>query len=119
MSVNLYNKETKELTQIAGNGEVFSYDEVAIGKWVDGKTLYRKVVTGTASFANHYWTDITISSDNVLKNIKRWDVCIIMGSLRMSQFNVTNTVRLSTVTSLDNGSMVEDTPYTLILEYTK
>lgn len=33
-----------------GNGtskQVYSFDEVEIGTWVDGKTIYRKVITGT------------------------------------------------------------------------
>lgn len=68
MSVNLYNKETKELTQVAGNAkdidaytkaetddlldekadidnfEIYSTTETKIGTWIDGKPIYRKVI---------------------------------------------------------------------------
>ena len=29
----------------SGSGEVYSTDEIAIGKWIDGKTIYRKVIS--------------------------------------------------------------------------
>ena len=29
----------------SGSGEVYSTEEVAIGKWIDGKTIYRKVIS--------------------------------------------------------------------------
>lgn len=36
-----------QLAECDGNSkEVYSYDEVEIGTWVDGKPLYRKVITG-------------------------------------------------------------------------
>ena len=47
MSVNLYNKETKTLTQVAGNGvggEEYSTNETVIGTWIDGKPIYRRVI---------------------------------------------------------------------------
>jgi hypothetical protein len=36
-----------QLAECDGNSkEVYSYDEVEIGTWVDGKPIYRKVITG-------------------------------------------------------------------------
>ena len=32
------------VTSLLGNGENYSYDEAAVGKWVDGSTIYRKTV---------------------------------------------------------------------------
>lgn len=31
-------------TSLLGNGENYSYDEAAVGKWVDGSTIYKKTV---------------------------------------------------------------------------
>jgi len=37
-----------QLAECDGNSkEVYSFDEVEIGTWVDGKAIYRKVITGT------------------------------------------------------------------------
>lgn len=37
-----------QLAECEGNSkEVYSYDEIEIGTWVDGKPIYRKVIAGT------------------------------------------------------------------------
>lgn len=35
------------VTSLIGNGENYSYDEAAVGKWVDGSTIYKKTVHPT------------------------------------------------------------------------
>lgn len=50
------------LTQL----ENYSTNEVAVGKWIDGKTLYRKVVTTTA--------EITSEVDEIPHNIQNADL---------------------------------------------
>ena len=37
-----------QLSECDGNSkDVYSYDEIEIGTWADGKPIYRKVITGT------------------------------------------------------------------------
>lgn len=42
-----------QLAECEGNSkEVYSFDEVEIGTWVDGKPIYRKVITGKLAIDN-------------------------------------------------------------------
>ena len=41
----------------SSSGEIYSTDETAIGTWIDGKTLYRKVFTNVSSGFNIGLTD--------------------------------------------------------------
>ena len=58
LQTNLTNLET----QISDLVE-YTTDEIAVGKWIDGKTIYRKVFTGTNT------TNIStgITPDNIIK----------------------------------------------------
>ena len=58
LQTNLTNLET----QISDLVE-YTADEIAVGKWIDGKTIYRKVFTGTNT------TNIStgITPDNIIK----------------------------------------------------
>lgn len=58
LQTNLTNLET----QISDLVE-YTTDEIAVGKWIDGKTIYRKVFTGTN--ATNISTGIT--PDNIIK----------------------------------------------------
>lgn len=43
---------------VPGVGEAYSADEVVIGKWIDGKPIYRKMLEGTSASNNQRWADI-------------------------------------------------------------
>lgn len=58
LQTNLTNLET----QISDLVE-YTTDEIAVGKWIDGKTIYRKVFTGTSTL--NISTGIT--PDNIIK----------------------------------------------------
>lgn len=58
LQTNLTNLET----QISDLVE-YTTDEIAVGKWIDGKTIYRKVFTGTST--SNISTGIT--PDNIIK----------------------------------------------------
>lgn len=58
LQTNLTNLETQisELVE-------YTTDEIAVGKWIDGKTIYRKVFTGT----NTLNISTGITPDNIIK----------------------------------------------------
>ena len=63
--------------EVNGNdiSNTYSTTEMAIGTWIDGSTLYRKVITYTPSGRSH-----DIPTGTTAENIKWWDgQCIING----------------------------------------
>lgn len=49
----------------SGNGEIYSTEEVAIGTWIDGRTIYRKVITmdlPAVSSGSYYNSTVVVSS---------------------------------------------------------
>jgi len=68
-SEDLFMTDKKYCIQLAecdGNSkDVYSFDEVEIGTWVDGKPIYRKVITGT--LANESGNSIVFASVPELK----------------------------------------------------
>lgn len=49
--------------------EIYSTGETVIGTWIDGKTLYRKVVSDTVSTTNGTWKDFNPFSSNEIDTI--------------------------------------------------
>lgn len=44
----------------------YSTDEIEVGKWTDGKTLYRKTIVTTMTSTNNAWTSVaTLNSSEV------------------------------------------------------
>lgn len=65
--VQLKNKENENLDPINFNYEQrlqrlenndYSTEEQVIGKWIDGKPLYRKTITGTTPATAETWGDV-------------------------------------------------------------
>ena len=124
MSFNLYNSETKELTQVAGNGvggEEYSTNETVIGTWVDGKKLYRKVLEFPRVSAE---IDVSYLNIDTLKSISgfgddanqpqnRVDICYNENAWHYSMYYNKSTKKLkaSATSTIING--------VIILEYTK
>lgn len=52
-----YNNQV--LKDYLDKGTVYSNEEQVIGKWTNGKTLYRKVITGTVPKSDYYPTVAT------------------------------------------------------------
>lgn len=52
-----YNNQT--LKDYLDKGTVYSNEEQKIGKWTNGKTLYRKVITGSVPKSDYYPTVAT------------------------------------------------------------
>jgi hypothetical protein len=62
-----------QLAECEGNSkDVYSYDEIQIGTWVDGKPIYRKVITGT--LANESGNSLVFANVSELKIDKLIDL---------------------------------------------
>lgn len=58
---------------IADKGEVYSTEEQVIGKWIDGKPLYRKVYQTTSGNVINQWNTLLIDNTiDVLVNMQKW-----------------------------------------------
>lgn len=102
-----------------GSLEYYSTTETKTNKvWINGKPIYRKVISGDAAFSNTNWTNITISSDGVTKNVTDWKMLMAASSFRPRDFTITDVFSLSTASSEGNGNTVSGI-FTLIIEYTK
>lgn len=109
-----------------GDLEVYSTDEKVIGTWIDGKTLYRKVFTGTTPSTPNVNTNLphTITAD---MNIKRIDGNITNSSGAQFPLNlqfvdgssINTWRRTTTALGMSVYSNVVSSPYEIIIEYTK
>lgn len=53
-----------EMVSAGSVGEVYSTTETRIGTWIDGKPLYRRVISGSSPNVSNAWTQIsTIDKD--------------------------------------------------------
>lgn len=64
----LLNNILEDITYLK-NRCVYSTTEVPIGKWIDGKTLYRKVLTGTKASSSDEISLSTPSNINTMVNV--------------------------------------------------
>ncbi len=97
--------------------DLYSTDERIIGKWIDGKTLYRKVITGTLVDGD---LDVDLTSLNIYEIIKVEGFC---GNQRPLNFYLSG---YYVSTRFNDGHMLifASTPYAnhnykMILDYTK
>lgn len=63
-------------------GDIYSTDEIAIGTWIDGKTIYRKVVSygKLPTISNGDVSAVTISFDDNFQNILRMSALLSYGT---------------------------------------
>lgn len=99
-----------------------TYDtsEIAIGTWIDGRTIYRRVFTGTLQS-----TDVTLGTISNFKEATRIDGMVYVSDIQ--QYFPISTQGLFTAQVRDGGIVKIRTagagwinkPVTLIVEYTK
>lgn len=65
----LLNNILDDITYLK-NRCVYSTNEIAIGKWIDGKTLYRKVLTGTKASSSDEISLSTPTNINTMVDVK-------------------------------------------------
>lgn len=62
--------DKENLRDMLNNMKSYSTNETKVGTWIDGKPIYRKVVSGQVSTANTWTTIATISDINTLIDVK-------------------------------------------------
>lgn len=103
------------------NQEAYSYDEVRIGTWVDGKPLYRKVINTTSPSKANAWIQIA--------EVKQVDTFVsIQGTLVLGTLDrqvIPNPKTYLGIRDVKNPCMYTTAssetskPVLLIVEYTK
>ena len=73
-------KQTENRVSNLENANVYSTEEKRIGTWIDGKPLYRKVISG-------YWSFKT-GDTNIAHNISNLDLCIRADLFRIDSSHI-------------------------------
>ena len=102
----------------------YSSEEVPIGKWIDGSTIYRKIIQDTTGGTSGTAKKISIGS-TISKLINMYgDLVTSSNSLLPINFYLNNTNYIATsIVKNDNTISIQTTftsrPITIILEYLK
>lgn len=119
---NITREELKQSFESASgipsnNANTYSYDEIVIGTWVDGKPLYRRVwkFDSDINVNNNGWTETPILVGNIERIINSCASNSYGTSFGiMAEISSASNIRLQA--NRNNGTMPLDT---LIIEYTK
>lgn len=113
------NEKSKKVKLSTIKKQEYSTEEQVVGTWIDGKPLYRKVVTGTTKnvVSGEIDTKIGITNvDTVISYSANVDGWIITYLTRL--INMSGTLRLDIMNQgSDSGFSVK--PFKCIVEYTK
>ena len=106
--------------KILPDNEIYSSNEIRIGKWIDGKPLYRKVVTGTLVDGD-LSVDLSSLNINLISNIGgvvgySYDIKPI--NFNYSGYSI-STRYASNIMYINASTPYANTPFYLVLEYTK
>lgn len=125
---SVVNNNATELTNVI-NAEVYSTNEVKTNKiWINGKPIYRKIITGTKSSG---WTDISLSNinyDTIYINGAETYFTYINSSTKFSKntfyFSPTDFLVAQIQTNnkkinIGAGTDLSNINYYIVLEYTK
>ena len=115
-----YTKTTDTTVNIGAEND-YSTDEQIIGTWIDGSTLYQKVITGTIG-----WT----ATQSIAHNIDNIGFAIIIGSILCydnayydmktdSHFGYCNVNSTSVTFSKSDAGNYHECPIYFIIQYTK
>lgn len=95
----------------SGSGEVYSTEETAIGTWIDGSTIYRKVIEVTIKSNIENGTPDITSAPHGIENFNQLiDLrCLANGQTIRYSFNgytfLTNLYNMSSYANIKNGSI--------------
>ena len=105
------------------NTNIYSNSEIAIGVWIDNKTIYRKVITYTFNTANQ-WNAVPHNISNIYQIVNY--KTIIYYNLSGYYYEVPNDIILETRINntnyeyyFNNTNMQNNASGTVIIEYTK
>ena len=110
-------------------GDLNIYDdseEIVVGKWIDGKPIYRKVYTGTASSERNIYVNLPSLNVDTLINAHGWAKSIYnnwwtLNNYYNPEINYWSSIFINTNRdlSVDLGNYFSYPEYILIIEYTK
>lgn len=112
-------------TEVA-DPNTYSTDEVRIGTWIDGKSIYRKCLSYTGDITNGL--NVQHGITNLDKMIKLYGYFINVSSQGLLPFNNKNTnyiIDFDNITStkftwtVGSGFNLSDIPIVVVMEYTK
>lgn len=116
---------------VARNRDNYSTTEQAIGTWIDGKTIYRKVYDLTCTLDNNYYYTYTGDSSTIMNidTIVKYDAYIKRDTVI---FKIPNSKSYNCMTYIQRsyggislacdtsiGTSFDGKPLIIILEYTK
>lgn len=131
MPAYVYDKKTNELVKVAGNAanadlkdmNVYSTEEKIVGTWIDGKPIYRKVITSTFGLPSGGRKTLTLSNfgvNNVETPISSTIISSDGGYMGIRDINVLTAFKATTVDiALTSGYSLNSGEQKIILEYTK
>lgn len=105
--------------------DIYSTDEIVVGRWIDGKPIYRKVVSTNTSTTANQWVFITeIISNNINNFIKVEGICNInTSSVPLPYGEVNSQINIVATDGKVRCNVTNATylnkPCIIIVEYTK
>ena len=124
-AISEVNEDIKNIETKLRTVTTYSTEEQAIGKWIDGKTIYRKVISGNMPVPDingGTWYNITNNVQdlvNVYGNILQRPynyVTILRNNAYVSAFDV---VVDNNLLKYRNLGIPADQPYKIVIEYMK
>lgn len=112
------------ITQSISESNTYSTNEIEIGRWIDGKPIYRKVLSGTTHATAGTVTSIDITSLNVdtvvnYRSVVNWNGTGYMTDGYYGSSTAYLMAYANSNTEFRIYSRYASRPYYLILEYTK
>jgi len=127
--VDISADETKKISFNNLTKDVYSTSEIKTNKvWIDGKSIYRKVITGTRTSGNNYTVDFELSSLSSIVKIDIYAICqntnLAHGIYRMDdtdqlRYYIDDNSALRLVIMDGTSHPAKPYDYVVIAEYTK
>lgn len=102
-------------------GNVYSTNEMEIGKWIDNKPVYRKVISTSLNLTSSGIHNLDIGLTNV-DNLIKLDYKLISGIRQLTFNSAINAIGIDTSNNLYIYTGVawdNNIPFVFIIEYTK
>lgn len=123
------NDEVSRIDLFPYVNETYSLDEQVVGTWINGKTIYRRVIQGTTGPETNTWALITDLTENNPETIIKIEGIVFLSNGTQLPVNTPATTTIGGCICAMNGIklLVEwhsegacsSVPITIIVEYTK
>lgn len=119
--------DRKQLSEILNQKEVYSTDEQIVGRWIDGKPIYRKVIVGTNYQSGMETYIATLYNLDILINVYGMAQRSNGNNMRIPNPHYSDSTKIISVYSNTNGQLALEvgsgltniTKYHIVCEYTK